>query len=106
NIFVLFRWVLRVFDRAVRTFVEPVGMLFDVRVIGRAIDREIKGDFHSALAHLFLKPVEIFQRTERRLDRLVSASFAADRPWHPWLARFVGSRVISPFPIGVPNRMN
>ena len=34
NVFVFFRWVLRIFDRAVRSFVEPFGMLFDVRVIG------------------------------------------------------------------------
>ena len=54
NIFVLFRRVLRVFDRAVGAFVEPIGMLFDVRMIGRTIDREIEGDFHCSLSHLFL----------------------------------------------------
>src|SRR5205085_4560341 len=54
NVFVLFWRVLRVFDRAVGAFVEPIGMLLDVRMIGRAIDREIESDFHSPLSHFFL----------------------------------------------------
>ena len=77
-------------DRAVRPFVEPIGMLFDVRMIGRAIDGEIQGNFHSAFAHLFLKPIEIGQRPKRRLDRLVSAGFAADRPRHARITRLAG----------------
>jgi hypothetical protein len=31
-------------------------------MIGRAIDREIEGNFHSALADFFLEPVKILER--------------------------------------------
>ena len=61
NVFVFFRRVLRVFDRAVGPFVEPLRMLLDVRMIGRAIDREIEGDFHSAFAHFLLQPIKILE---------------------------------------------
>ena len=62
NVLILFRRVLRVFDRAVRPFVEPLGMFLDVRMIRRAINREIEGDFHSAFAHFLLQPIKILER--------------------------------------------
>ena len=106
NVFVFFRRVLRIFNRAVRPFVEPLGMLFDVRMIGRTIDCEIQRDFHPAFADLFLQPIEISQCAERRLDRFVSAGFAADRPRHTGIARFAGDRIVPAFAIGVPDGMN
>ena len=106
NVFVFLRRVLRVLDRAVCPSVKPFGMLFHVRVIGRAIQCKIEGNFHSAFSHFFLKPVEIGQRPERRFDRLMSAGLAADRPRHARVARLAGERVVPPFAIGVTNRMN
>jgi hypothetical protein len=81
-------------------------MLFHVGMIGRAIQRKIEGNFHSAFSHFFLKPVEIGQRPERRLERPVSARLAANRPWHTRIVRFAGERVVPSFAIRVTNGMN
>jgi hypothetical protein len=75
-------------------------------MIGRAIQRKIEGDFHSAFSHLFLKPVEIGERPERRLDRLVSADLAADRPRHSRIARLGRGRIVPSLAVGVTNRVN
>ena len=64
NVFVFFRRILGVFDRAVRALVKPFGVLFDVRMVGRTVDREIERYFHSALSDFRLQPVEILQRAE------------------------------------------
>src|SRR5262249_21256851 len=93
NIFVLLRRILRILDRAIGSFVEPIRVNLDIRMIGRAIDRKIERNFHSARPHFFLKPVEVLQCAERRLHRLVSASLAADCPWHAGVARLTGDRV-------------
>ncbi len=63
NVLVFLRRILGVLDRAVGPFVEPLGMLGDVRMIGRTIDREIERDLHSAIADLLLQPIEILQST-------------------------------------------
>src|SRR5438093_8933194 len=75
-------------------------------MIGRAVQRKVEGDFHSAFAYLFLKPVEICQRPERRLDCFVTASLAADRPRHARIAWLARDRVVSAFAVAVTNRMN
>ena len=75
-------------------------------MIGRAIDREIEGNFHSTFPHFFLKPVKIGERPQRRLDRLMPAGVAADRPWHARIAGLGGDRVVPPLAVGVTNRMN
>src|SRR6266536_6519085 len=81
-------------------------MFIDVRVIGQAIEREIEGDFHAAFPHLFLKPVKISERPQRRLDRLMPTGVAADRPWHARIARLGRDCVVPPLAVGVTNRMN
>src|SRR5262249_45049237 len=70
------------------------------------IDGEIERNFHRAFAHLFLQPVEIGHCSERRLDCLVSTGFAADRPWHAWITRLAGDRVVSPLAVGMTNGMD
>ena len=59
NVFVFFRRILGVFDRPVRPGVKPFRMFFHIRMIRRAIDREIERDFHSALSDFAQKPVEV-----------------------------------------------
>src|SRR6266513_3430070 len=81
-------------------------MLFNVRMIGRAIDREIERNFHSAFAHLFFEPLEIYQRSQCRLDRLVSASLTSDGPWHARIARLARDGVVPTLAVGVTNGMN
>src|SRR5262245_66654106 len=75
-------------------------------MIRRTIDREIECHFHSAFAHLFLEPIKILQRPERRLHRLVSSSLAADRPRHAGIARLACDCVVPSFAMGMTNRMN
>src|SRR5207302_10850732 len=81
-------------------------MFFDVRMIGRAIDGEIERNLHPAFAHLFLQPIKIGQRSERRLDRLMPTGFAADRPRHPWITRLAGDRIVPPLAVGVTYGMD
>ena len=75
-------------------------------MIGRAIDGEIERNFHPAFAHLFLQPIKIGQRSERRLDRLMPTGFAADRPRHPWITRLAGDRIVPPLAVGVTYGMD
>ena len=49
-------------------------MLFDVGVVGRALEGEVEGDLQAELAAARDQAVEIVQRAELGVDRLVAAS--------------------------------
>ena len=74
NVFVFLRRILRVLNRAVRPSVKPLWVLYHVGMVGRAIDRKIECDFHSALAHLLFQPIKIFECTQRWIDVFVAAA--------------------------------
>src|SRR5437764_15417985 len=72
----------------------------------RVIDVGIVLNFHPSFAYLFLQPINIGQRSERSLDRLMSTGFAADRPRHPWITRLAGDRIVPPLAVGVTYGMD
>ena len=83
DVLVLLRRVLRVLDRAVRPVAEPLGMLADVRVIRRALEGDVQRDLQPLAPGHLDEVVEVLQRAEFRVDRLVPPLRAADRPGAP-----------------------
>ena len=78
DILVLFRGVLSVPDRAVRPELEPLGVLFYVRMVGGTLDREVQSHLHPVLLDRLAEVPEVLQRAEFGVDRLVAALLAAD----------------------------
>src|SRR5215469_2800542 len=85
---------------------EPLGMLFHIGMIRRAVDREIEGDFHASRTNLTDQPVEVVKRPKLRFDRFVATKLAADRVRHTGISLLTRDRVIFALPFGKPDRMN
>jgi hypothetical protein len=75
-------------------------------MVGRTIDREIERDLHSAVSDLLFEPGKIFKSPESRLDRLVSAPFAADGVRHAGFAGFGGNGIVAALPVAKANGMD
>src|SRR5207248_4413472 len=73
DILVLLRRVLRVFDRSVGPMAEPLRVLGDPRMVGRALPREIEGDLEAKSLRLRAKGIEIGECAERWIDRGMTA---------------------------------
>ena len=80
DVLVLLGRVLGVLERAVRAAVEPLGMLLQPRVVGRALDREVERDLDPELRAPRDEPLEVLLRAEVGMDRVVTALLGADRP--------------------------
>ena len=111
DILVFFRRVLGILDRAVGTLEKPLGMLVDIRVVGRAIDREVERDLQATLLDLGDEPVEILERAEFRRDIFVSTAVdsmatVADRVGHTGLAGLAGRGVVAPLAVRFADRMD
>src|SRR5688572_13608957 len=76
---------------------EPFGMLFDPRVIGRALDREVEADLEAYLLRLVDESIEVVDRAEVRVDRFVPACFGTDRPRDPDVVWLGYERVVLAF---------
>src|SRR5688572_3937874 len=81
--------ILRVLDAAVGPVTEPFGMLGHVRVVRRALKRDVERDGYAVRARRLDQPAEVLGRSELRVDRLVAAFPRADRPR---AARFARAR--------------
>src|SRR4029077_20403789 len=55
NGLVLLRRIFGIFNGAIRSLVKPIRMFLNVRMIGRAVDREIESDLHPAFPDFALK---------------------------------------------------
>jgi len=64
--------VFGVLDRPVRTFQEPLGMLANVRMIRRALKRDVHRDLDSAFAALEYQMLEVVDRAQLRKYVLVA----------------------------------
>ncbi len=60
--------------------VEPVGVLLDPRVVGRALERQVERDLQSEAVRVLHEGVEVLHPAELRVDRVVAALGRADRP--------------------------
>ena len=83
DVLILLWRIFSITNGAIRPLVKPIGMIFDVRVIRRAVDREIQRDFKTALLRLTHQPNKILNSAQRRLNRLVPTSLATDGPRRP-----------------------
>ena len=80
DVLVLLRRVLRVGDRAVGAHGEPLRVLLDPRVVGRALQREVQRDLHAEVAGARDERVEVVDRAQLGVDRVVAALGRADGP--------------------------
>ena len=80
DVLVLLRWVLGVLDRAVGPVSEPLGMLGDPRVVGRALEGDVERQLHVALAAAGRQLDDVLDRSQLRVHGGVAALRAADRP--------------------------
>ena len=111
HILVFLRRVLGILDRAIGSLEKPLWMGVHIGMVGRAVDRKIKGDLHAALADFVNKPVEVLERSEFGRDILVSTAIHAllvvsDGIRHTRLAGFALERVVPPFAVAGSDGMN
>ena len=106
DVLVLLGRVLGVGDRAVRTPVEPLGVVPDPRVVRRAVQRVVEGDFHPVTGRRPHQVVEIVERAELGVERGVPAFLGADGPGAPRVPRPGRERVVPPFAERVADGVN
>ena len=91
--------VLRVLERAVRPPVEPLRMLREPRVVRRALDREVERDLEPMLLGGRDEPIEVLQRPQLGVDRVVPSLRPADRPRAPRIALRGDECVVATLPV-------
>ena len=106
DVLVLLRRVLRVLDRAVGAMAEPLRVGLHVRVIGRALVGEIERDVQPELPCRGDEPVEVVERSERRVNAHVAAVFRTDGPRAAGIVRAGREGVVRALAVGEADRMN
>ena len=106
DVLVLLGRVLGVLDRAVGPVPEPLGVLADVGVVGRALEGDVQGDLDAQLAGLGHQAVEVLERPELGVDGLVSALGPADGPGAARVVRARGQGVVRPLAEGPADRVD
>src|SRR5690606_12726890 len=105
DVLVLFRRVLREFQRAVWTPVEPFGMLLDPGVIGRTLEGEIERDLETVILRGFHKASEILERAELGMNGIVAASLRADGIDRAGVAALRLQRIVAALAVGLADGM-
>ncbi|CAG7261672.1 hypothetical protein PICSAR26_03906 [Mycobacterium avium subsp. paratuberculosis] len=106
DVLVLLGRVLRVRDGAVRQFGEPVAVLARPRMIRRALQRQVERHLHAQFAGPGDERVEILDGAQIRVDGVVAALVAADRPRRAHIRRAGGGRVVAPLAMYLPDGMD
>src|SRR3546814_4284836 len=75
---VLLRRILGELDGAVGAPVEPLRVLLDPGMVGRALDGEVEGDLQPVLGGRVRQAGEVVEVAELRMDRVVAAFLRAD----------------------------
>ena len=81
-------------------------MLGQPRVIGRALDGEVERDLELVLPRVLHQPLELLDRAEARIDRVVTAQLAADRPRAAGIVRPCLQRVVAALAAGAADRVD
>ena len=102
DVLVLLRRVLRVGDRPVGPRREPLGVLGDPWMIRGGLQREVERDLHAVRLGLGDEVREVGDRAQIRVDRVVTAGGAADRPRRAGIVGADGERVVRPLAERVP----
>src|SRR5207247_6099678 len=98
--------ILGVLDRPVGPVLEPLRMLGQPRVVGRALDREVERDLEPGLGGLLDEAVEVGERAEGGMDGSVAALLAADRPRAAGVALLRRERVVRALAARDPDRVS
>src|SRR5216683_3170380 len=98
--------VLGGLDGPVRAALEPLWVLLHVRVVGRALERDVERHLDPALGGALHEPAEVGQRAQLRMDRLVAALRAADGPRAADVVGRGGERVVLALAPGAPDGMD
>ena len=81
-------------------------MLGQPRVVGRGLDREVERDLEPGLPRRGDEVVEVLQRPELGMDRVVAALLAADRPGAARIALLRLERVVAPLAVRLADRVD
>ena len=106
DVLVALRRVLCVLQRPVGAAVEPLGMLLQPRVVGRALDRKVERDLDPELLRVGDEGAELLLGAERRVDRVVPALLGADRPGAADVALRRRLGVVPALAVRVPDRVD
>ena len=98
--------VLGVLERAVRAAVEPVGVLAQPGVVGRALDREVERDRDAELGRAGGQAGELPLVSELGVQRGVPAGLAADRPRAAGIRAARGRRVVAALAVRLADRVH
>ena len=104
DVLVLLRRILGECDRSVRLGAEPVRMLFDPRVVRRALQREVERHFDTQLVRVRAERLEIVHGAEQRVDGVVAAQLGADAERGARIVRSGNQRVVAALAAGHANR--
>ncbi len=106
DVLVLLGRVLGVLDRAVRPHPEPLRVLGCIGMIGRALECDVERDLDPARLRGTAEVLEVLERPQLRVDRLVAA---LDGPDGPRAARVVRPRrrdVVTALAVDPPDRVD
>ncbi len=100
DVLIALRRVLRVLHRAVGPPREPLGVLLEPRVVGRALHGEVERDLEAELAGASDEAVEVVEGSEIGMHGLVATLGPADRPGAPRIGGRRHQRVVPPLAVG------
>jgi hypothetical protein len=95
DVLVLLGRVLGVLDRAVRPVVEPLRVLGDPGVVGRALQRVVERHLEPDGVGLGDEPVEVVDGAELRVHRRVATLVGTDGPWAAGVVGVGGEGVVA-----------
>ena len=106
DVLVLLRRVLGVGDRAVGQRREPLRVLGDPRVVGRALQREVEGELETGVLGRADEPLEVGERAELGVDGVVAAVLRPDRVGRARVVRAGLERVVRTLAEGAADRVH
>src|SRR5581483_6995127 len=98
--------VLGVLQRPVGPAVEPLRVLLQQGMVGRALDREVERDLDAVLLRVRDEAPEFLLRAELGMDGVVTALLGADRPRAAGVALLRPLGVVASLAVRVPDRMD
>src|SRR5260370_40542795 len=106
DIFVLFWRVFRILDRTIGFAPEPLRMLREPGMVGRALDGKVERDFQSMLRAGPHQATEIVERPKLGMYGIVAALGRADGIGAARIAGFATERVIAALAVDAADRMD
>ena len=106
DILVFFRRVFGIAHRAVGPALEPLRVLLQPRMIGRALHGEVECDLHVVLLARRHQGAEILQRAELRVHGVMAAFGGSDRIGTAGIAFLGLHRIVAALAVGLSDRVD